>query len=133
MNRSSHRVLGVPNTATVHQIKSAYRKLSMVHHPDRGGCPKKFMEITTAYKALTHKTVPAWLPYVPVDHVDKVNSTISKLILAECVHMPYVIPQDGRTYIVAMREWCRGDICNARLQFTNTKDMSDGDVVIVIL
>lgn len=44
------KVLGLKQTATKDEIKSTYRKLSMEHHPDRGGDAKKFSEISTAYK-----------------------------------------------------------------------------------
>lgn len=44
------KVLGLPKTATKDQIKSKYRTLAKVHHPDAGGDPKKFAEITKAYE-----------------------------------------------------------------------------------
>eukprot|EP00971_Amphidinium_carterae_P342408 6481703-Amphidinium_carterae.1 len=31
-------------------IKKAYRKLAVKHHPDKGGDPEKFKEITRAYE-----------------------------------------------------------------------------------
>ena len=39
--------------ADTKEVKKAYRKLSMLHHPDRGGDPIKFMKITKAHQALT--------------------------------------------------------------------------------
>ena len=51
-----HAVLGVANDATPDQIKAAYRKLAMKHHPDRNGgsddAAKKFQEIQSAYDML---------------------------------------------------------------------------------
>ncbi|CAF1443825.1 unnamed protein product, partial [Didymodactylos carnosus] len=38
---------------TVAEIKRAYRELSKKHHPDRGGDPEQFKEISKAYKTLT--------------------------------------------------------------------------------
>jgi len=50
-------VLGVPKAATTDQIKKAYRKLAMEHHPDRNPGNKqaeeKFKEITEAYAILS--------------------------------------------------------------------------------
>lgn len=48
-----HRILGVPGSATAAEIKTAYRKLAMKHHPDRGGDAAEFRKITTAYESLT--------------------------------------------------------------------------------
>ena len=48
--------LGVPRDATEADIKKAYRKLAMEHHPDRTGGDKaseeKFKQITEAYEVL---------------------------------------------------------------------------------
>jgi curved DNA-binding protein CbpA len=43
-------ILGVSKTATKGEIKKAYRDLVKTHHPDKGGDPKKFDEITKAYE-----------------------------------------------------------------------------------
>ena len=48
-----YEILGVARTATAEEIKTAYRKLAMKHHPDRGGDPAQFQEITTAYNTLS--------------------------------------------------------------------------------
>ena len=44
-----YQTLGVDKTATQAEIKKAYRKLSMTHHPDRGGNEDRFKEIADAY------------------------------------------------------------------------------------
>ncbi|MEG0619918.1 MAG: J domain-containing protein [Raoultibacter sp.] len=48
-----YKALGVPRTATVDQIKKAYRKLARTHHPDAGGDEAKFKEIGEAYEVLS--------------------------------------------------------------------------------
>lgn len=51
---SYYDTLGVDKTATQEQIKKAYRKLSMQHHPDKtGGDDTKFKEINEAYETLS--------------------------------------------------------------------------------
>jgi hypothetical protein len=51
-----YRVLGVGGTATQEEIKSAYRRLTKMYHPDMSADPdteKKFKEIQKAYQVLS--------------------------------------------------------------------------------
>ena len=54
--RDYYQVLGVPRTASESEIKSAYRKLALQHHPDRNqGNPEaeeKFKEAAEAYSVI---------------------------------------------------------------------------------
>ena len=51
-----YRVLGVPETATAKEIKSAYRKLSRQYHPDANpgdvAAEERFKEVSAAYDVL---------------------------------------------------------------------------------
>jgi curved DNA-binding protein len=47
-----YQILGLAKGASEDQIKSAYRKLAMKHHPDRGGDPTVFQEVQEAYNTL---------------------------------------------------------------------------------
>lgn len=49
-----YTILGVERSATQEEIKKAFRKLAMQHHPDQGGDTKKFAEITAAYEILSN-------------------------------------------------------------------------------
>lgn len=47
-----YEILGVTKTASLDEIKQAYKKLAKEHHPDRGGDTNKFAEINAAYDVL---------------------------------------------------------------------------------
>lgn len=51
-NKNYYKILGVPKTSSSIEIKKAYYKLSFIHHPDKGGDPNLFSEITEAYDIL---------------------------------------------------------------------------------
>jgi molecular chaperone DnaJ len=57
MARDYYEVLGVSRTASADEIKSAYRKLAMQHHPDRNAgnaeAEAKFKECAEAYSILS--------------------------------------------------------------------------------
>ena len=55
----AYRLLGVSRGADEAEIKKAYRKLAMQHHPDKGGDPAKFKEISNAYETLTKPEEPS--------------------------------------------------------------------------
>lgn len=50
---SLYDVLGVQQTSGPTEIRKAYLKLARIHHPDKGGDPEKFKEITRANDVLT--------------------------------------------------------------------------------
>lgn len=50
--RTYYDLLDVARDATPDDIRSAYRRLAVKHHPDRGGKPAKFDEITRARDTL---------------------------------------------------------------------------------
>jgi DnaJ-class molecular chaperone len=51
-NSEARKILGVERDASADEIKSAYRKLAMKHHPDRGGKEEDFVKIQQAFETL---------------------------------------------------------------------------------
>lgn len=47
-----YKVLDVPTNASQEDIKKAFRKKSLKHHPDKGGDENKFKELNDAYQVL---------------------------------------------------------------------------------
>jgi molecular chaperone DnaJ len=50
--RDYYEVLGVNKDASADEIKKAFRRAAIEHHPDRGGDESKFKEINEAYEVL---------------------------------------------------------------------------------
>lgn len=53
MKLTFYDILGIEETATIEQIKKAYRKLSKEYHPDKGGDSEEFNTILKAYETLS--------------------------------------------------------------------------------
>lgn len=49
-----YKVLGLEENASLADVKKAYRKLAMKHHPDKGGNHNEFIKIQAAYDHLVH-------------------------------------------------------------------------------
>ena len=54
MKHKLYEALGIQRNASTDEIKKAYRKSAMQHHPDKGGDETKFKEITNAYEILSN-------------------------------------------------------------------------------
>ena len=47
-----YKLLGVPATATVEEVRNGYKEKALLHHPDRGGDPFQWTRIAQAYETL---------------------------------------------------------------------------------
>lgn len=55
MNQDNYYdILGVNENSTQEEIKKAYRKLAVEHHPDKGGSEDKFKKVSEAYQILSN-------------------------------------------------------------------------------
>lgn len=54
MSKDYYKILGVDKNASQDEVKKAFKKLAMQHHPDRpGGNEAKFKEVNEAYQVLS--------------------------------------------------------------------------------
>lgn len=53
MSKDYYKTLGVNKDASKEDVKKAFRKLAMQHHPDKGGNAEKFKEANEAYSVLS--------------------------------------------------------------------------------
>lgn len=53
MTHKLYEVLGVSQKCSSEDIKKAYKKMAIIHHPDKGGDVDKFKEIGNAYSVLS--------------------------------------------------------------------------------
>ena len=53
MGKKHYNTLGVPETASQDDIKKAFKKLAVTHHPDKGGDEQRFKEINEANNILS--------------------------------------------------------------------------------
>lgn len=72
-----HNTLGIAITATPDEIKKAYRKLCMIHHPDKGGNADTFLRVQEAYDSLTTIPVIAKAPVYRQHKPIKFNSYVN--------------------------------------------------------
>lgn len=66
INFNCYKVLNVPNFSIFDVVKDAYRKLALVHHPDRGGNEETMKLLNAAYDVLKKQKnkYDAWLQLV---------------------------------------------------------------------
>uniref|UniRef100_A0A6C0CZX1 J domain-containing protein n=1 Tax=viral metagenome TaxID=1070528 RepID=A0A6C0CZX1_9ZZZZ len=52
MSKNFYDILEINRSATQEEIKKAYKKLALIHHPDKGGDATVFQDIQAAYETL---------------------------------------------------------------------------------
>ncbi|GAA6023193.1 hypothetical protein JCM10207_004475 [Rhodosporidiobolus poonsookiae] len=50
-----YATLGVPRTATQDEIRAAYKRQALKHHPDKGGDEKEFQKVAAAHEVLSNE------------------------------------------------------------------------------
>jgi hypothetical protein len=50
-----YKILELPKTASIEDVKKAHKKMALLHHPDKGGDVEKFREIQEAYENIVEE------------------------------------------------------------------------------
>jgi molecular chaperone DnaJ len=53
MPKDYYKTLGIDKSASAEEVKAAFRRLALEHHPDKGGSAEKFKEANEAYQVLS--------------------------------------------------------------------------------
>lgn len=88
---SSLQILDVSRAATEKEIKSAYRKLSLQHHPDKGGDAAIFQKIAKAYNSLTDP--------IARENLEKFGNPDGKQTLEVAIGIPSALIGDRGRYV----------------------------------
>ena len=48
-------ILGIEQSASLEDVKAAYKRLALKYHPDKGGSESDFTRIQTAYEVLKER------------------------------------------------------------------------------
>jgi len=74
-------ILGIKQTASLKEVKSAYKKLAKIHHPDCGGDAIKFIEIKQAFDLAKNECFPETvLREAPKKTKETYNGEISRTV-----------------------------------------------------
>jgi len=52
LDRNYYDVLEIKRTASIEEVKKAYRQAALVHHPDKGGTDEMFQRVNEAWMIL---------------------------------------------------------------------------------
>ena len=69
-NSNPWDVLNIATSSSQEEIKQAFKKLAMKHHPDRGGRSVEFNRVVLAYEQLRKSTI---VPIIVTSHTHLVN------------------------------------------------------------
>ena len=71
-----YQILGISSQSSISEIKEAYKKLALIHHPDKGGNPDNFKLLKKCYKYVS--TVKK-NENSKINTIDDFNNTMNKI------------------------------------------------------
>ncbi|MDP1844133.1 MAG: J domain-containing protein [Sediminibacterium sp.] len=129
MRKENHyEILGIPYHATTAEIKRAYRKKALLHHPDKNraatGSTEKFQAIQTAYSILSNATSKRlYDKTIIADPINRSVKTFSSAneIIQEAKNLNKLLAQQNQFFID--RDWllneCFSLISEENIQLIN--------------
>jgi len=90
-------ILGIPQGSSSDDIKKAYRKQAMKHHPDKGGDPDEFKKVQSAYEKLTN-------PEVNGSNPEDMMANVFRDMMANGFGFPGQQAQNQHTVSMTLRE-----------------------------
>ena len=67
-------ILGIPPDSDFSEVKKAYKSLSRIHHPDKGGKVTNWLAIAEAYETIKSKN---YIPIVKENNTQLLNINLS--------------------------------------------------------
>jgi curved DNA-binding protein CbpA len=121
-----YKILELTKEATISQIKKAYRKLSKIHHPDKGGNQSEFDKISKAYKILIdEKKRKQYDEGKPVDDILNVNKNRPlEIISITFMQILYSIDPDRQNIIDIMKQSINSTVENVEREKKKQEELN---------
>lgn len=140
-----YEVLGIDRRSTPEEIKSAYRRLAMVHHPDRQGDPVQFKLVKEAYEVLSdperrarydetgatdqpltiRQAAEAMIPTLVTAAVDKSPDLVFTDLVAKIrLEVAGILGEDRRAHAEALRQHGRFNVALKRFTRKGGENMA---------
>jgi len=113
-----YQILEVEKTASIDDIKKAYKRLAKQHHPDCGGDVVKFQEISEAYQKLINGGDQT-IPYPNIDPA--IASMLNNLFSGPFRHSTRIFNQNIRIAVtLAIKDLIFGCEKLVTIRYSNT-------------
>eukprot|EP01041_Mallomonas_annulata_P000284 gene284-510_t len=126
MSLDFYKILQVSKTATLAEIKTSYRKLAFIFHPDRNNCntakASEFIQLVSAYDVLSDPIKRKEYDSRIGNHYSSSNRRVNKTYEKYATKTPYTPPAGDNHYdINVWNAWHYGDnaVAQSPLKQTN--------------
>jgi DnaJ family protein A protein 2 len=117
------KILNIPHDATIEQIKTAYKKQALIHHPDRGGNSQDFNNINTAYENIIKMKESSGQQFFPQGF--NLGNIISQFVFRKNKCQPILY-----NHKVTLEDICKRKILKLKVSLTKFCDCMNTKFVI---